>query len=410
MDIEKYVIVCGVRIGIISILVLSMLSCLERSNKSTSDLDTDSDKLEDIRVDGAVMEEYAFDRLTPLGKKIFVEARRYLETQKHSDYQRYAQPLQCMVNVSYVLNKTGMNLPQHTRYSVPNMLSYIKEQGGKLYTLPTYSGDISVILDDIQKHFDGKLPTGALVAGCTVKNCQTSEFADAHIAILGDKNHRGEIMLYHNNWYRPNANKGKRDHYMVSLSSFYDQQRPREWMPTPWIRLIVDKQKDTEQDTKKGKNTLKDFKSIMPKIDDLDPLNAKYFITIAVFSQMLQELSEGKELKHHIQIIDDNIHKTMLQQHPDRLREVCRSKSSIKDIGIYRSPSGDKHHELIRDLSRFSGYYTPYNSRFEFVVRESSDDWYAIQFYAGQKYYGWKSKIWFPAEHAECKRVKDWLP
>lgn len=359
---------------------------------------------QEIRVKDPDLDGYAFDRLNPTGKKIFLAAREYLKIQKTPQYHNYAQPLQCAVNVAYVLERSGIKLPYNATFAVPNLLQYIKSSGGEVHVLPLSHGqDRQSLLDYLNTHFSKGLPAGAVVAGCTVAHCDTSNYAEAHVSLLGDSNHRGELMLYHNNWLRPNSTKGVRKPYMVSVSHFYDLERPREWMATPWIRLERNEQ-----------GRIKQLHSIMPDLDDLDPLGGKYYISIGLLPSLLSDIEEQRELKHHRLIIEDNPHKNTVKDHPDHHRILCRSPvKGLKVMDARRgSPQGPLYTEMYAALRPYRSALIPYNSTFEFISLKKSQGWHSIKFYAVDRYFGEREgaqSVWVEDRHVHCKSQREWL-
>lgn len=372
------------------------------ANPSPSPLET-IQGLEEIRVENPDLEGYAFQRLSPVGKTIFLETRQYMADQRQAKYRRYAQPLQCSVNVAHVLKQAGLSIPYHATYAVPNLINHLQSQGGQVYTWPLYNQtDKSPLIDYLNTHFSEGIPAGSVVAGCTVSNCDPTDYTEAHVALAGDVNHRGELMIYHNNWLRPNTTRGIRMPYMVSITNFYNLESPREWMSTPWIRFERD-----------DDGTITDLHSALPQLDDMDPLNGKYYITVVVPAQMQNELSSGQELAHHELIIEDNPHRDDLISHPDNNRSVCRSpEEGLKAMDARKTPQGSLHTELLNTLRPYNTSWIPYNSRFEFMSLREQNDWLAIKFYTLKRYFGGldhEDSIWVEAKDAICKSQKEWL-
>jgi hypothetical protein len=335
--------------------------------------------LKEELVDGATWTQRAFDKLTPTGNEIFYRAKEFISGQKSSRFQTYAQPLQCTTNVSHVLNQAGYNFTGAATYAVPSLLDAIENLGGKVHVLPLFdreTGSKDAIIKYINEHFDGKIPTGAVVAGCESIDCQ-GEGASAHVSILGDKNAKNDLMLYHNNWLRPNNLKGERIEYMVSLENFYDLERPREWMATPWLNL----RKDAS-----GKIT--DIISKSPMIDDLDPFNGKYHIKIAILPEIQKELDKNELLTHHGLVIDTNPHNNVFAFEKDR--DVCRSDVPFRNIDARVSPNGAVHKTVYDELNQYVPGQTFMDYNFEFVITKISSDgnWVRIKTYDANMFWG----------------------
>ena len=79
--------------------------------------------------------------------------------------------------------------------AVPTFLKIIRNLGGKVYELPRYQKtkeSKANIIKYLNQAFSGKIPTGAIIAGCKSQECQ-GEGSSAHMAILGDKNAQNDL-------------------------------------------------------------------------------------------------------------------------------------------------------------------------------------------------------------------------
>lgn len=210
---------------------------------------------------------------TPLGDEILNQARLW-ESGQFEEADEYAQPRMCAHNVSRVLEMSG--LQAYSDYLVPHMLDAVEVRGGLVTQLDTR--DKQGFVRSMNETFDGRLPIGALVNGCLYEDC-SGEGGDGHIAIVGHTDENGVVYLYHNNWYRPDNEGGKRKEFMVSEEYYDGHGLYRQWMATPWIRVHRDEK--THQ--------IVDIDGLLPAIDDLDPYTG-FFLTVSVVPEMLQEL------------------------------------------------------------------------------------------------------------------------
>ena len=371
-------------------------------------LDQHSDGLKDQLSRYPHFDEYSFDLLTPLGAEIFEHAREFLSLQQKDEFQSYAQPFMCASNLSYVLRMAGFSF--HTAgayYSVPYLMDELKAEGGAVYNLPRHTGENKQeIVDYLNTHFPDGIPTGAVIAGCTVRGCHTEGASDAHIALVGDKNHKGEVMIYHNNWLRPSVVRGQRHPYMPSLKNFYDRFRPRQWQATPWIRADKD-----------SSGQITDFTTILPELDDLDPLNSKFYTHIIIPPEMVDELQRKDLLEHHKELVSRNVHKDNLLEDPESTRLICRSSESMRTLNARVSPGGIRNIDFYSKLSSVTGAETFFHNPFEFEIlqREETDYyvWYSIRVFDAKRYWGEGHEggaIWIKGEdHIKCHSKARWL-
>jgi hypothetical protein len=106
----------------------------------------------------------------------------------------------------------------------------------------------------------------------------TSQPGDQHIGIIGNVDANGTIWIYHNNWYRPDNEGGVRKPFMISDSNIR-RGFMRQWMATPWLTLKRD-----------AAGKIIDATSALPALDDMDPMNANYQVTLAILPEVKREL------------------------------------------------------------------------------------------------------------------------
>lgn len=334
----------------------------------------------EILVDGAIYYSRAFDLLTPSGLDVFHNAKEFISEQKEARFQSYAQRLQCTVNVTHVLNKSGYNFSGAAIYAVPSFLKSVESKGGKVIQLPKYEGtpeSKQKIVDMINAEFSGNIPTGAVLAGCMSEDCEGEGFS-AHLAIIGDKNASNDVMVYHNNWFRPNNLKGQRMQYMVSLENFYDLERPREWMATPWLNFKKD-----------GNGKIVDIISRTPGIDDLDPLNGGYYIKIAMMPDMIKDIEDNKSVLHHKLVVTNNPHTAVFAH--EKSRKICRSTIPFKDLDPRAAAGSAKKSDVYDEISQYKRGETFFDYNFEFVIldeRANDGEWVKIKIYDANMYWG----------------------
>lgn len=347
-------------------------------------------KLKEELVENPLFEDRSFDLLTVEGAEIFSQTINYMSLQR-TDYLRDAQPLKCTVNVANVLHLTWGDSPyvseklglteKRSSYAfmdgsraidaVPVFIERAKAQGAKVVTFPTYdpkTKDQSALISFLSKEFGGKIPTGAVIAGCKAEDCDGAG-SSAHLAIVGDKNKDGDILLYHNNWLRPNNLRGQRIPYMVSLEYLYDLESPRQWMPTPWLNL-----------EKNEKNEIVSVKSVTPQLDDLDPLNGGYFIHVILLPRLVNDIKGKNTVPFHTQVVSKNKNTDLFAHEKDRL--VCRSNFPFEDLQAFKSKDGSElNTEAKKDLSEYTPGSTFLDYNFEFAILDESESRVKIKVY-----------------------------
>ncbi len=210
-----------------------------------------------------------FQRLTPTSTKLLSATRYWMDAQDEDT--RYPKPRMCATNVSKVLFLGGVT--RYDQEGVRMMLKDVGSAGGLMVKLPQNKAQLIASLNTT---FDkGIIPSGTLVAGL---NVHTSQPGDQHIGIIGNVDSKGTLWIYHNNWYRPENERGVRKPYMVSEANLR-RGFARQWMATPWLTL-----------TRDANGKITDVKSELPALDDMDPLNADFQVTLAVIPEIKGEL------------------------------------------------------------------------------------------------------------------------
>ena len=348
----------------------------------------------------ALLYEYSFDRLTPTGKTIFEAARDYVDQQKDAQFQEYAQPLQCATNVSYVLGQAGYQIEGEAVYSIPYMIEAIEYSGGQIYELPRYNSimdNTGEIIDYLNHNFGGSIPTGAIIVGCKTKNCMGSELSGGHIGILGDKNEFGDLMIYHNNWYRPNHHKGLRMPYMVSLENMYVLLRPREWMATPWLSFA-----------KNSSEQITEINNASAVIDDFYIFGGDYYIKIALLPALVEEMGANLSLPVHKNISSGNIHRNIHPKEADWM--VCRSKEPLKTIDARLAPYGELNTQVLYELDGYDQKESMLHDRFEFAILEEQDEWVSALVYDQDRFWGSNDifgPLWLHRSKVQCWQKHD---
>ncbi len=219
---------------------------------------------------------------TPLGMKLFKEAIGWIDDQPNSR----AQPANCAYNVSDVYENAGFDGQVYRTVSSPLVLGMMEKaeaKGGKVLRFRTKSK--ADFIRVVNQELGGKIPVGAMIAGCENTTCDGTAGA-GHIAMLGDVDANGYVQVYHNNWYRPDNEGGRWKPHMIS-KAHYNHGDKRQWMPTPWLKLI--------RNNPSNPDLITDVVSAFPSqhgIDDLDPFTYYGFIGIA--GEMWNEIQQGK--------------------------------------------------------------------------------------------------------------------
>lgn len=55
----------------------------------------------------------------------------------------------------------------------------------------------------------------------------------------------------------------------------------RQWMATPWVRV-----------TRDASGKITDAVSLLPAVDDMDPMNAQFQVTMMILPEVVRELAE----------------------------------------------------------------------------------------------------------------------
>jgi len=209
-----------------------------------------------------------FDLYTPTARKIF-QASTYWEDAQDEN-PRFPKARMCATNVSKVLFLAGVT--GYDQEGVRRLIADVGEAGGKTYKMPQTKSEFIQKLNTI---YNGHIPAGTLLAGMSI---HSSNPGDQHVGFIGNTDRDGVIWIYHNNWYRPENEGGARKAHMVSDANLR-RGFPRQWMATPWIKVKRDSS---------GKAV--DVTSMLPALDDMDPLNRDFQSTLAIPREILSEL------------------------------------------------------------------------------------------------------------------------
>ncbi len=209
-----------------------------------------------------------FQHLTPTSERVMKAARYWMRVQDRDP--RYPLARMCASNVAKVLFLAGIY--DHDQEGVRNLVRSVAAAGGRTLVLPGTKRELPGVLNQLD---GGLIPAGTIVAGMHVS---LSQPGDQHIGFIGHTDPDGTVWIYHNNWYRPESEGGARKPFMVSDANL-TRGFPRQWMATPWIRVKRDLF-----------GRISSVQSLMPQLDDMDPYNANYRVTLAILPQVLREL------------------------------------------------------------------------------------------------------------------------
>jgi len=217
-----------------------------------------------------------FDSLTPTGTKLMRSAHWWMAHQ--SEEPRYPRPRMCASNVSKVFF-----LSEITRYDqegVRNLIADVTDKGATAFKMPGAKKDFIAKLNTIN---GSHIPAGTLIAGMSRTS---SNPGDQHIGFIGHTDSEGIVWAYHNNWYRPENEKGQRKQFegqevMVSDTNL-KKGFLRQWMATPWLKIDRD-----------AKGAVTDVTYLLPGIDDMNPFNPGYQVTLAIPAEIKDELASG---------------------------------------------------------------------------------------------------------------------
>lgn len=303
------------------------------------------------------LRDYAFTVLTESGLQTFKRMREYIKVHRNIDSKNpvehaFASINACALNVDQVMWKSNLSSlnANNNLYSVEQLESEVLRLGGVVVELPSphAAGSAQGIITDPgdpllqflngegaqaaasglpEDFFASGIPPGTLVLGYHRTKTGASS---GHSAIVGDVDADGTIMLYHNNWYRPQSSLyGRRYRFMTRISSVYQgQKRVRDWMATPWLWIKRDEH-----------NQIIKIKNVTPAIDDLDPINQNYQIKLAVPQTIIEDFAQGRFVTNHYTPTTQqahghqNIHSPPYHD-PEGSLEICRVNLSITDTSI----------------------------------------------------------------------------
>jgi hypothetical protein len=262
------------RIGLLAAIALGTLGTVGCSSEEGGEAVGDEEMLTTVSAAEFAaaqrqdISRFTFDRLTPAGTKLMRAAHRWMDVQ--DDEKRFPQPRMCAVNVSKVLFLGGIT--RYDQEGVRNLIAEIGVPGSVVAKMPqTKSG----FLAKLNSAFEGRIPAGTVIVGMSVTS---SEPGDQHVGLIGHTDPDGTVWIYHNNWYRPENEGGKRKPHMISEENI---QRGflRQWMPTPWVRI-----------TRDAAGNAVDVTSLLPALDDMDPFNTGFQVTLALAQEIASEL------------------------------------------------------------------------------------------------------------------------
>jgi hypothetical protein len=209
-----------------------------------------------------------FDLLTPAGEQI-MKASHYWMGRQASE-PRYPRPHMCASNVSKVFFLSGIT--EYDQEGVRNLIADVKGKGAEVFKMPQ---DKRGFLRTLATMHGGHIPAGTLLAG---ENVHTANPGDQHVGFIGHEDADGTLWAYHNNWYRPENEGGQRKPFMVSPENLAKGYL-RQWMAVPWVRF-----------TKDASGAIVDVDYLIPGIDDLNPFNPDYQVTLAIPAEIAEEL------------------------------------------------------------------------------------------------------------------------
>ena len=307
------------------------------------------------------LKPYAFTVLTQHGLKTFKRMREYIAIHQSIDSSDsnaigFAEINACAMNVDQVLWKPDLSsLNSYTNLThLDDLAGVIKRNGGIVVELPkagspyTVSGADDPLIQFFNQQTEAakRLPQGFFASGVppgivVLGYHDTKQGpASGHSAIVGDVDKNGTVMVYHNNWYRPESDKyGKRYRFMIRIASMYHgHQKVRDWMPTPWLwfgRDRVDNQ------------LINQIKSITPAVDDLDPLNSNYTIKLAIPQSIIEDFENKNFVPHftpetQLNHGHTNVHSEDIAD-PEAGYEICRVNLSLTDTSISLKDFFDSH-------------------------------------------------------------------
>jgi hypothetical protein len=148
--------------------------------------------------------------------------------------------------------------------------------------------------------WSGLIPTGTVIRGCKTETCMLGG-GDEHVGMVGHMTNvvsRGPddyisatYWIWHNNWLR-NADRsidigngfGKIGQYMIDKRMFDSKMIERRWMATPWITV-----------TKNQSGAITDVKSLLPQLDDMDPLG-EFWVSLYLPEEIRSQLGSAKKI------------------------------------------------------------------------------------------------------------------
>jgi hypothetical protein len=240
-----------------------------------------------------------YELITPTGESLMRACLSWQQDQaKPENATIYAKPAQCANNISKVFSLAGLS--HYKALLISDLLDIIIEKGGQVIQLSKSQQDIASL---IHNKFQGKLPTGALVAGFKYADMSGNP-GDGHVAMIGGITESGALQVYHNNWYRPPCKDGSPSGSCIEgwdMEQWVEHMLPKDWlntkdtddeyyqrkfMATPWVNIM-------RQPTYTGMPYSINVE--LPEIDDLDPTHD--FIKIGIPIEIISELNDDRYIK-----------------------------------------------------------------------------------------------------------------
>ena len=395
------------------------------------------------------IEKFAFleNSLTKSGMSIFLTARAWIDEQD----AKVAHPLACVTNVSQVMANakdddqnplfdptyfgTGSSLISNSY----NLIEKVLDSGGKAIVFPSnyqnqdlysglnlnneYENSFIIASDFMEKNSyplndyknktiemwqnifyhnkfieeenhrnNKKLPVGSIILGCE-KDCSSHGVeSGVHAGIVGDLDSKGNIMIYHNNWFRPDG-INDRSFYMVPFDSFYEKLLPRKWMPTPALKTQL-------QDNNNGNKRGMIIGSAMTAIDSFDITNENFMTVVLITQNVYNEWHRGDFVNHHKFLAkQDNFHqakrtKLLEERGENNQKLICTGKVGQLKDAFFKSPTLNVYkNDFYNQCNNEDDNECEGDYNLEFHILKSQDNnWHKIGFYFRSKFYGFEDK------------------
>lgn len=331
----------------------------------------------------------------------------FINIQKNKNFDKFAQKFECVRNVDHVL--FADKLAEMRGYHLYE--SHVDRLGNKLvgedYNKLTLEHEVNSGNDAnardkaknfLQDNFIDGIPAGTVIIG---KSKKVNDGSSAHAAIVGDYNDNGTIMIYHNNWFRPesinetcfgfskenfsdycNITKSYRAPFMVSAYSLYKRGRPREWMATPWINV-------KRSSTNPKEISDNGIAVVTPWIDDMNIFNSDYDFEFFVppNANKEDEIPFPENSRYTSHIFSDFSNDLYL----------CQTKRTIQDKALFKNKIPN-YVTAVTDKNK--------EKKMEFFIKgqEETDGVLAIFYYKNER-----REEFIKKPHYHCKKKSEWL-